>query len=316
MEAPGPTTDPSAPPDRRAARNWLGRIGLVVGIGLVIAAVGMVWSSRAQIEQALTEMRNPSAAHLAILVLAVLGNIVMSGLLFSVLMARYGRVGLLEMQALIATSALLNYLPLRPGFFGRVAYHKAVNRIAALDAAKAVVQSAICTGIVAAYLAVALAACRSLGAPLLAAALLPAPLLAAGALVASCRRWALALGIRYVEVAIWGARYWAAFGLLGIAIDAETSLALACIGVIATMVPLLSNGLGLREWAIGLASPWLTARIAQVQIGLAADLLNRAAEVIVIAAAGILGAAYLARKKGTDLFSAGPDEEPTDPGKK
>jgi hypothetical protein len=297
MDAPVPTTDPPAPPDRRAARIWLGRAGLIVGIGLVVAAVGMVWSSRDQVAQALGEVRNPSPLHVAILLASVIVNIALSGLLFSVLMAKYGTVRLLEMQALIASSALLNYLPLRPGFFGRVAYHKAVNRIAAIDAAKAVVQAAICTGIIAAYLALALATCRTLDAPLIIAALLPAPLVAIGALVGPWRRWSLALGIRSVEIAVWALRYWAAFGLLGIAIDAETSMALACIGVIATMVPLLSNGLGLREWAIGLASPWLTANVASLQLGLAADLVNRAAELVVVTIAGLAGIAYLARRR-------------------
>lgn len=280
----------------RDARYWSKRLGLLIGLGLLVAAIAVVWSSRDQVAQALAEIREPSSLHVAILLLGVLANLVLSGLLFSLLMSRYGRVGVLEMQALIATATLLNYVPLRPGLFGRIAYHKSVNGIPARDAAKTVVQALLCTIAVAGYFIVALLVCRAMAWPLWISLAPPVPFVIFSGFRES-GLYILAFGIRYVEVIVWAARYWAAFGLLGIDIGPETALALACISVIATMVPFLSNGLGLREWAVGLASPWLTSRVVAMQIGLTAELVNRAAELIVVAIAGLIGMAYLVRRR-------------------
>ena len=71
------------------------------------------------------------------------------------------------------------------------------------------------------------------------------------------RPWTLAILLRYVEVLVWAVRYHAAFVILGLPIAAETSLAFACAGVIATMIPFVGNGLGVREWGTGLLAPIL-----------------------------------------------------------
>ena len=61
--------------------------------------------------------------------------------------------------------------------------------------------------------------------------------------------------------------------------------------MIVTLVPFFSNGLGLREWAIGLAAPLLT--VYQLEHGITAELVNRAGELIVVLIAGLVGIAYL-----------------------
>ncbi|MCZ6835014.1 MAG: hypothetical protein O7G85_04500 [Planctomycetota bacterium] len=276
---------------------WFKRIGIAMGLALLLGAILVVFSSRDQVAHALAEVKHPSPMHLLVLLGCVLGNIIFSGLLFSLLISRYGKVGLFEMQALIASATLINFLPLRPGLLGRVAYHKTINDIAATDSAKTIIQALLCTMSVAAYFALALMICNMMAWNLWIGLLLPIPIIALLATRRAWRIYALAFGIRHLEVGLWAARYWAAFGLLGLELELQTALALACISVIATMVPFFSNGLGLREWAIGLAAPFLTTTIAHMQIGLTGELVNRAAELLVVTLAGLIGLAYLARRK-------------------
>jgi hypothetical protein len=68
------------------------------------------------------------------------------------------------------------------------------------------------------------------------------------------------------------------------------------------LVPIVGNGLGLREWAVGLAAPLLTPYV--LGLGLAADLVNRATELVVILVLGLGGMAWLtwhARKQRSEI---------------
>lgn len=287
------TTDTGA----RAAsgsRRWLRWVGLAIGAGLLAAAVVTVAREHETIAGALDAVRRPTVGMVLLLVAAVAANIVLAGLTISVLMSRYGRVGLLEMQALIAASALLNFLPLRPGLFGRIAYHKTRNDIPALDSVKTVVQAAGLSMAVAAYLALALVVAGRLAVPLWVPVGLPVPLLVAATVFRPPRVWVVAGLIRYLEIMVWALRYHAAFALLGSPIDANGALAFACVGSMAMLVPFVGNGLGLREWGIGLAAPLLTPYA--LELGLAAELVNRAAELIVILAMGLCGMAWVAAR--------------------
>lgn len=291
----------SADPDDGALRGQgrilFKRLGLTIGALLLVAAIAVVWRNQDQITTALEAIRHPSLVHVSILLMCVLMNIILSGVLFSLLIARYGKVGILEMQALIASATLFNYLPLRPGLLGRIAYHKSINDIPATDAAKTVIQALICTVCVAAWFVLVMIVSAMLETHLWIGGMLPIAFIAVGVSRSTWRIYALAFGVRYLEVIIWALRYWAAFALLGVEINPQTSLALACISIIATMVPFLSNGLGLREWAIGLATPFLAVHITHMQIGLTAELVNRAGELIIVTITGLIGIAYLARRK-------------------
>ncbi|MHC4948066.1 MAG: hypothetical protein ACYTG1_07370, partial [Planctomycetota bacterium] len=264
-----------------AATRWrrLRPVGLLVGVLLLAAAVVSVARQGDVLAAALAAVRSPAPLPLAQLLVAVALNLGLTGLVFSVLIARYGRVGRLEMQALIASTALLNYLPLRPGLPGRLAYHRLVNGIPVVDAGRTVVEALALTVGLAGILAAALAAAARGGPPLVAVVPALAAGLAAAGLWPAARRWAWAAGLRLVDLVAWALRYHASFALLGAPIEADTAVALACVSVIATMVPLASNGLGLREWAIGLAAPLLTD--CRLELGLTAELVNRAAELLV-----------------------------------
>jgi len=240
-------------------------------------------------------MRRPAPGLVALLLAGVAGNVLLTGLLFSLLISRYGRVGVLEMQALIASATLINFLPLRPGLFGRIAYHKAVNRILAVHSAKTIIQAAILSVSIVVYLGLVIAISGALHVSLVYGVVAPLPVLAAGTAIPRLRIWMAAALLRYLEVFVWAMRYYAAFALIGAPVDATGALAFACVSMIATMVPLVSNGLGLREWAIGLTAPFLTEYV--LELGITAELVNRAAELVVIAVLGLAGIAWLARRR-------------------
>ena len=291
---PSPSISPGsrAPPSRPL--RWA---GIVIAAALLAAAVIVVVRQHDAIGHALDAMRQPAASQLGLLLGSVLANLLLTGLLFTVLISRYGKVGRVEMQALIAAATLLNFLPLRPGLFGRIAYHRTFNAIPAAASVRTVVQAMILSVVAAGYLATALVVSSQLGAPLWAAVALPIPLLAAGTLRPGARIWVAAGLLRYLEVMVWAVRYHAAFALIGAPIAAESALALACLGMITMLVPFFGNGLGLREWAIGLATPILVGGDAIIALGITADLLNRAAEVLVVLVLGLTGMGYLMKRQ-------------------
>jgi hypothetical protein len=276
------TDEPTASTPRS---RWPRAVALVIGVFLLVAAIATVFAQRDRIGEALAAVRQPSAGAVALLAASIAANVAMTGLLFSILIRRHGRVGLLEMQALIASATLLNFVPLRPGLFGRVAYHKVFNAIPATATIKTVLQAIALSLGVAACLAVVLLVSKFWGVPLWLGVLVPV-LLAAAALAWAPGRHLVAAGlVRYLEVIVWALRYGAAFALLGAPIDAHSALAFACIACVAMLVPLAGNGLGLREWATGGAAPLLTPYL--LPLGLAAELVNRACELVVVT---ILGA--------------------------
>jgi hypothetical protein len=273
------------------SRRWLRWAGLALGVCLLAAAVVTVARQHETIASALDAVRRPTVGMVLLLVASVAANVVLAGLTISVLMSRYGRVGLLEMQALIASAALLNFLPMRPGLFGRIAYHKTCNGIRAVDSVKTVFQAAGLSMAVAAYMVLALLVAGRLGVPLWVPVVLPFPLLIVASAFRKPRVWVVAGLIRCLEILVWALRYHAAFALLGSPLDANGALAFACLGSMAMLVPFVGNGLGLREWGIGLAAPLLTPYA--LELGLAAELVNRAAELVVILAIGLGGIAWL-----------------------
>lgn len=280
------------------SRSWLTPrwrlLGLIVGIGLLAVAVLFVAQQREALTAAWQHIRQPSILPLLVLPIAVLANLVLSGVLFRLLLSRFGRVGWMEMQAVIAAATLINFIPLRPGLPGRLLYHRAANRIPLMQSGRTVIEAALISIGAGGYLALAaLSAMRwevNLWYPVLA----PLPVLIGLLAVPGARLWMLAILVRYVEVLIWAVRYACAFALIGSPIDPEAALALACVSIVATMVPLFSNGLGLREWAIGLVAPLLTAHA--LELGIIAELVNRAVELIIITLTGIAGMMYLAHR--------------------
>lgn len=267
--------------------------GVLAGVALVAGAIMYMTRDPNLIDRGLRALRSPSPLVLAGLVAAILLNLVISGLIFSILMRRFGRVGLLEMQGLIAASTLVNYLPLRPGLVGRAAYHRLVNDVPVRHTAYAVV-AAMTLSIVAACMTLAsIGMARWTGLSASVPLGLFAVLALLSAVPSSTRSACVAMTLRLADVFIWSIRYILAFGLVGREIDVDTALALACVSTVASMVPLLSNGLGLREWAVGYVAPLMVVGIASPEAMLA-DLAHRAIEVIVTIIVGVTGLIGLA----------------------
>jgi hypothetical protein len=238
---------------------------------------------------------------------SIAANILLTGALFRLLISRYGRVGAMEMQALIASATLINFLPLRPGMFSRIAYHKVYHQVRISDSAKTIVQAVVLSAAIASYLALAGAVAIRWRIDLLAMALTPLALIwIAGAWVKSNRIWLWAVTLRYAEFLVIAVRYHAAFALIGSPIDVEESLAFACISVIATMIPFVGNGLGLREWAVGLTAPLLTSY--QTELAITADLLIRASELLVVGLLGTAGMTWIYRHRQAELANTVNDQ--------
>ncbi len=262
-------------------------------------------------------IRAAPAWMVAAAVLLPLGNWALMSATFSALMKPFGRVGRAEMAALIAASWLLNYLPMRPGLLGRVAYHKTVNRIAVRDSLKTIAGNVGCGFVAMAF--GALVAASGGGAALGASfswigrwpgVVAAAPLVAllAGALGAGAMRapllgsWANASLLRYADLLVWAARYAIVFRIVGQEIDVFGAIAIATVSQAASLIPIVGNGLGLREWAVGLTAAALPAWMlgqgdVAREVGLAADLVNRAAEVCAAVPVGLASAWWLARRR-------------------
>jgi uncharacterized membrane protein YbhN (UPF0104 family) len=117
----------------------------------------------------------------------------------------------------------------------------------------------------------------------------------------------LALGARYADTLVWIVRYAVAFALIGRPITPMQATVFAAAAQLAMMMPLVGNGLGVREWAIGLSLPLMEKDAART-VGLTADLLNRAAEVLSAVPIGIVCMVVLARERRKRKGATGTSE--------
>lgn len=207
-----------------------------------------------------------------------------------------------ETYEVIGAAWLANLLPLRAGLVSRLFYHKAVNHIPVGTTVRSVFVSMV-LGLVASVMlalisGVLLWAGAAPATTLLAlAAPYPLLLLIGAASPVGDRgsiwtggfgRWRLwdALAARYADSVCWMARYWVAFALVGAPISIAHAAVFAAVSQLVMLVPIPGNAIGLREWVIALIGPllpaWLGVEQGQLtqQACLAADLTNRAAEVL------------------------------------
>lgn len=279
-----------------ARRGTLRRAALYgVGVLLLIAAVWAVAVRADVIGPALRSVRSAPAWAVALVLLLPVANIAVTASSFLVLTRRFGRVGAGEMLALILSSWLLNHLPMRPGLVGRVAYHKAVNAIPVFASVRVIGEQIVCGAAGLGGVLLLVLATRGANEWWLAAG---AAAVACGALGAAAvmrgptRAYALVVALRVTDCAVWALRYWLLFALVGRPLGWHDAAAVAVAGQVAMLSPV---PLGLREWVVGLTSAAVVAGgaggaggIDAAAPGVAADLVNRAAE---LAVAGPLGLA-------------------------
>lgn len=305
---PAPATNPpgvaAVLPRSRARRP----LRFIIAIALLAAAVSAVSTHAADAPRALRAgvIASPWLAAAAILLPAV-NWLIMSVSLWS-LINRYGRVPLREMICLVGAGWLLNYLPMRPGLLGRVAYHKTVHGVAIRDSIRVSVWSIGCAAAAIAVLAPACLLAARLADPATQLLSIAAPiaLLAAVAIALprpGPRLIAFNMVLRYLDLLTWTCRYMVVFALIDHPISWPGAGALACVIQIPMLIPLVGNGLGLREWTVGAMSGVLpegmftAKRALSTATGLAADLANRLGEVCCAVPVGMVCSGILYARK-------------------
>jgi len=286
---------------------------LTYAVGLALVALALIWMGvrhRGEFVEALGRASEAPPILIASLFVLPALNWLAVSMSFWILTVRFGRVDGTEMGALIGSAWLLNYLPLRPGLIGRIAYHKKVNQIRVRDSVRVLIESVSLTFGAIACLIFAAIVVRMTGAES-AAAIVIASIglltIVGAAVFASVGsvwwRFCAAFALRIADMLIWSARYAAAFAIVGHPIEFGQAVAIAAVSQIAIAVPISGNGLGLREWMVALtagALAWQTGDAGfdsnEAAFGMTADLINRAAELVVAGVIGSVSIAALTRR--------------------
>lgn len=286
---------PGSPGDRSKRTRRIA--GFALGMLLLAGAGWVLYSQRDAVERAWGSAREAPWWLVALALVLPLCNWLLISLSFWTMMRKYGRIGYGEMSQAIGAAWLLNYLPLRAGMVGRIAYHRAVNRISVGDSLRVMVANmAIGAVAVLAVLGISVAMGPRASAAQWGLALMGPLLGIAGARAVLARRgkaWAAdVMLIRYLDMMVWVARYAVVFAIVGAPITLAGAVAVAAACQAALIVPFIGNGLGLREWAVGLTAAALPVGALSVSgelttaTGLMADVVNRAAELAVAVPVG------------------------------
>jgi len=308
-------TDPTQTDAPRAGRRgwrggWRSWTAFTLGLALLGAAAYAVVRSGADLGDPIETLRAAPLWLKALVIVSPAANLLCVTMCFHALQRRFAPVPIVEMGELIGSAWLLNHLPMRPGLVGRIGYHKRVHGIRVRDSVGTTVWSVALAGAAnAALVVVALvmpgagdrAPWSWAGSPIAWVAAPSAMAFAAALFVprGHARLIVLALGWRSLDVVVWYLRYGLAFSILGIGLPAPMIALISAVSQLVSLVPFTGSGLGFREWGVGLSAD---AGGAATSAGIAADLLNRAAELIVVIPVGLwcswrLSARMLARRR-------------------
>ncbi|MBA4119493.1 MAG: hypothetical protein C0513_02160 [Isosphaera sp.] len=301
------------------SRPWSGAWRWLLGVCLVGAAVWAVAGQRQVLERAGAALAGAPAGMVVALVGLPVANWLLTALVLGVLTGPYARVPVAVTARLVGVSWLLNYLPLKPGLAARAVYLKRVHGVGYRASAAILAQSVACAAVAAAAWAWSVAvAGLAFGGPALVGLGLPGAgvlgvwcatmACAVAALRGRWRRAALAVALRGADVLVHYARYLVAFELIGAPASPPVLLAATLVTQAAGVVPV---PFGAREWAVGVVA-WAMAGgaagagagasvgagsgggggggggvLAGMAWGLAADTVNRAAELAVALPVGL-----------------------------
>ncbi|MBG80727.1 MAG: hypothetical protein CMJ39_08485 [Phycisphaerae bacterium] len=280
------STDSTSVAQARGRRWYYWRLlAMVIGILLLVGAIVMVALQRDTIASAFQAMAQPQPGPILLLIASMLATIFVTGVQFNLLLSRH-RLPMLEMQGLIAGSALLNFLPLKAGLLGRITYHQVVNGIRPLETVQAMLLARGSGLVVIGFTALALFLRDLADGPLWAYALLPAVVPGWFLMARFTRITALVVILKYGDLLLMAIRYYCAFMLMGETIGFDVCMGLACIGMLAGAIPFLTGGLGLREWLVGWFTTILVVMPGALELGLLADLINRGIELAVLIPVG------------------------------
>jgi hypothetical protein len=312
--AVGPTSEPGDG-ERPARPRWVGWAGFVLGVLLLGGAVAVVFSDPSRFVDLFERLRGAPVWAVVFLFASPLLNWLLVSACLWMLLRRHGRVGLGEMNALVGSAWLLNHLPMRPGLIGRVGYHKIVNGIRVRDAVESTLWSLGLAGVAGAMgLSLAFLVPGGSGAGAM-AVVLAGPVVVVGFTAAGV--WALrsrsagvaraawmlgALAVRYADMAVWAARYAVVFWVMGAELTPVQIVMVTAVSQFAQLVPIAGGGMGLREWLVGLTAGSLAQAF---DAALAGDLVNRAAETLLVVPVGLISGAAVARRLARFRAGAG-----------
>jgi uncharacterized membrane protein YbhN (UPF0104 family) len=297
------------PPDVAPSRGRTGRriAGFIVGVALIGAAVWVLAGQGQSLPQAWRSISVASPWLMAAALVLPVVNLAIVSLSFWLLMRGAGRISPGEMFVVIGAAWLLNFVPMRPGLVGRVAYHRMVNGIPVRWSVW-VTGFGIIAGAVAISFTLALAVvlgphgrtrdwALTFGGAVTLTALVSVVLAARGS---PTWPYAATIGLRLLDTGVWVVRYAVLFALVGAPISITGAVAITAVCQAALVIPLIGNGLGIREWAVGLTASALPPNVFTGGnprgAGLTADLLNRGAELAVALPLGLACWAYLAHQ--------------------
>lgn len=268
-----------------------------IGALLVAIAAWTIASNREVASSAWASLRDPSPLWLATLPLAVVASFACTalGLLWLTnRVARASRLAWGEMLALTVSSSLGNLVPMQPGLAGRLVYQQRVHDIPVTVGVLLAVQSTLLTLGAAAWTGALLLAVKLSGMSWLAVPCSVAVPAAAACVPSGSRAFIASFAMRLVELSVSALRTGAAFALVGAPIDPFAALVFATAAQLANAVPLIGSGLGVREWAVGLLAPAVTG--LSTPEALAAELVHRVAELLVVVPGGLAAAIPIGRR--------------------
>lgn len=316
-EPANPRNDSNSP-GRSGPRWYLLRLAaMLISLLMLAGAVVLIVNQRERLEPALQAMSHPGIETILILVTSMLIGLVLTGLQFQLLMARHG-IPAIEMQGLIAASALLNFLPMKAGLLGRIAYHQVSHGVHPMETAKVMILARVAGLAIIGLTAGSLFLHDWSTGPLWAWALIPAMIPGWLVMLAATRTAGLVMLLKYMDLVLMAIRYRCAFHMMDQTIGFDICLALAAIGMLAGAIPFLSGGLGLREWLVGWLATILVMLPASLELGILADLINRATELVVVLPVGGVALLWLRprftsamKQRRSDIEAAGSSTSPT-----
>ncbi len=312
---------PQGPPTP-VKRRWARAAGFSIGLLLLGACVVALARDPAALRSAADRLATaPAWAYVLLLVLPALNWLLTSELSYLLMRPREGEMYVAptrpEMIDLIGAAWLANYIPVRPGLFGRIAYHRAVNGIPLARTLHALILTIACGLVAVVTLLITARLVPTFTAPAVTAVavVLPGTLFFIGARLAAYIRgsWANILdacALRYVDTLVWTGRYALVFYLVGAPLELRNAVALAAVSQAAMLVPFVGNGLGVREASIalvGAALPvWYTSgEPLDRSLAIAAEVVNRTGEVVAACIIGSTCGVRLARRLHSTPQNAG-----------
>jgi len=281
----------------RPAKSKLRRWGtFALSLVLLGGAGYFVYAATDGFDELWESVRSAPWWMIVLIVISPMGNHISVALCLQALQSRHGKVGIIEMFVLVGSAWLLNYMPMRPGLFGRIGYHKAINKIRLRDSLESSIWSGILAGIANGLMVgVALVMVRvesgwsvALPAVPVAVMFMLSPLMPGK----RSRLIMLALAYRQIDVIVWLGRYWLVFTVLGLDMGLGNIALISAVSQLTSLFPLTGSGLGFREWGVGLTA---SASGYALDTALTGDLINRAAETIIVFPVGLVCTGIVAR---------------------